>query len=207
MKHTTTLSTVALVAALGFSLTACGGSAQSSGPTSPSVEAITPAASATPTAAESKRSPRGNLIKEIGQPAGMFNPENEKQTVNFTFNSITVDAPCTGSYPSPAENGHLTVVDVTAETTEELGLAKLSSSHFDVSPAGFTFIGANGTTFNGSLGTMGSFSCLADAEEFPMNGMGPAEKVRGKVVLDLPEKTGTLVFKDLYGQAGWEYKF
>jgi hypothetical protein len=136
----------------------------------------------------------------------MFNPENQKQTVNFTIDKITVDAPCTGPYPAPAENGHIVVLDVTAATTEEMG--KLDyGKNFDMSSATFTFIGANGTTYNGSLGTMGSYSCLPDAEKFPMAGMGPAENVKAKVALDLPETTGTLVFKDLFSQAGWEYKF
>ena len=205
MKHNRILSTVALVAALGISLTACGGTASSSA-TAPNVEALTPAASATPAPTELKKSPRGNLIKEIGQPAGMAHPDSKAQTVNFTVDKITVDAPCTGPYPSPAENGHIVVVDVTAATTEELG--KLDyGNRFDMSSATFTFIGASGTTYNGSLGTMAAYSCLPDAEEFPVAGMGPAENGKAKVALDVPEPTGTLVFKDLFGQAGWEYKF
>ena len=205
MKHIKALSTAALIATLGLSLTACGGAA-SSNATAPNVEAITPAATPTPTAAELKKSPRGNLIKEVGQPAGMSNPESNQQTVNFTVDAITVDAPCTDPYATPAENGHIVVVDVTVATTEELG--KLDyGNRFDMSSATFKFIGASGTTYNGSLGTMGSYSCLPEAEEFPVAGMGPAENVKAKVVLDVPETTGTLVFKDLFSQIGWEYKF
>lgn len=205
MKHNRILSTVALVAALGISLTACGGTASSSA-TAPNVEALTPAPAATSAPAELKKSPRGNLIKEIGQPAGMAHPDTKAQTVNFTVDAITVDAPCTGSYPSPAENGHIVVLDVTAATTEELGKLDYGKS-FDMNPASFTFIGASGTTFNGSLGTMGAYSCLPEVEKFPVGGMGPAENVKAKVAIDVPEPTGTIVFKDLFGQAGWEYKF
>ena len=88
------------------------------------------------------------------------------------------------------------------QQAEKYGIKK-----FDISSASFKFIGSKGTTFNGNLGTMGSFSCLPDDQVFPQNGVGPAEKATGKVVLDLPEKSGVLVFKDLFGQASWEYKF
>lgn len=75
----------------------------------------------------------------------------------------------------------------------------------------FKFVGANGTTFNGNLGTMGAHSCLPDSETIGANGggIGPAEKVIGKLVLDAPEPTGTLVYKSYLtsGNGGWEYKF
>jgi hypothetical protein len=204
MKYNKSLSSVALLAALGLSLSACGGSTQTA-PTSPNVEAITPAPATTSSAPAAEKSARGNLIKKVGQPAGMFNPDNNKQTVNFTINSIKAGVPCTGPYPQPSENGHFVILSVTAATTEELG--KESYPKFDINPSMFQFIGANGTTFNGNLGSAASYGCLPDEENFPMAGMGPAEKVKAKVVLDVPAKTGTLVFKPMGALSGWEYKF
>ena len=135
----------------------------------------------------------------------MFLQDTKEPTVNFTIDSIQPVTACSGSYPQPPQNGHFIVVSVTAETTEALNKAPVKS--FDVSPASFKFIAANGTTFNGSLGTGPSFGCLANGEGFPIAGMGPAEKVSGKVVLDVPETTGTLVFRDLFGSAAWEWNF
>ena len=206
MKYTKSATTLALIAAVGLSLSACGGAASSS-PGTPSVEALNAAPATSSAAPQGETSERGNLVKKFGQSAGMFNPENNKPTVNFTFNKITLDAPCTGPYPQPAENGHIAVIDVSVETFPELGAEKYGIKKFDISSASFKFIGSKGTTFNGNLGTMGSFSCLPDDQVFPQNGVGPAEKATGKVVLDLPEKSGVLVFKDLFGQASWEYKF
>lgn len=198
-----TLATLALVSAAALSLSACGGGSKSeSAPVAPSVQGITPSAAATAT--EAAKSPRGNLMKKLGEPAGMTNKDN-KQVVNFTIDSITVDAPCTGKYAQPAKNGHFVTIGVTAETTPELATAPFPK--FDVNSANFQFIGANGTTYNGNLGSAESYSCLNDAEGFPMAGMGPAEKVTAKVVVDVPEATGTLVFKPLGAMAGWEYKF
>lgn len=75
-----------------------------------------------------------------------------------------------------------------------------------MSAANFQFVGANGTTFNGMLGGH-SYGCIPQAETFPMQGMGPAEKVAAKVVLDVPAGPGTLVFKPLFANSGWEYSY
>ncbi|WP_248760986.1 hypothetical protein [Pseudarthrobacter sp. SSS035] len=206
MKYTKPLATVVLIAAAaGLGLSAC--SSNNPNATAPTVTPVGGSASsaAAPAAAEPSKSARGNFIKAIGEPAGMFDSETKEATVNFTINAITVDAACTAQFAQPAENGHFVVLDVTAETTPALGNATVKS--FDVSPVSFKFITAAGTTFNGSLWTGPSFLCLDDAETFPSAGMGPAEKVAAKVVLDVPETTGTLVFRDLFGSASWEWNF
>ena len=205
MTYTKSATTLALIGLLGLSLSACGKSA-SDNPTAPSVEALnaSPAASA-PAEATGKKSTRGNLIKELKEPAGQTDQITKKQVVNFTIDAITVDAPCKGQYPQPAENGHFVTLAVTAETTPDL--AESSYPKFDVSAHNFQFIGKSGTTYNGSLATTPTYMCQADDEKFPMNGMGPGEKVSAKVLVDVPETHGILVFKPLGALAGWEYKF
>jgi len=206
MKFSKSLATLALIATLG--LTAC----SSNNPTA-STPDVTPvggnAASAAPSSAPASEGPaksaRGNIIKTVGQPAGMFDLKTKEPTVNFTITKITVDPPCTGSYPQPATNGHFVVVDVVAETTEALG--KQTWPKFDISAHNFKFVSANGTTYNGSLSSGPSYGCLADSEAFPMTGMGPAEKVSGRIALDIPETTGVLVYKDQLNQLGWEWNF
>lgn len=197
-------SALVLTSALGLSLTACGGSSETAPPpTSPTVESLAPS-TPTPTSSEPARSARGNIIKKFGQPAGRFNPENNKQLVNFTINSAAIDPPCTGPAPQPAENGHFVILDAIIETLPELAEAQIPQ--FDLSPHNFKFVGANGTTYNGSLTSGASYGCLPDNEILPINGVGPAEKVTGKIVLDVPETTGTLVFKPMGGSgSGWEW--
>jgi hypothetical protein len=207
MKHVKSLSSLALIAALGVSLSACGGSPSATA-TSPNVEPLAAQTSSAP--AEPAKSPRGNFIKEMGQPAGISDADG-KALVNFTINSIAPLAACTGPYPSPVENGHFVVLDVSVETLPELGTTENGSQTFDINSTMFKFVGANGTTFNGNLGTMAAYSCLPDTETIGTNGagIGPAEKVTGKLVLDLPEPTGTLVYKSYLtsGNGGWEFKF
>lgn len=205
MKHVKSLSSLALIAALGLSLSACGGKETGAAPTPPAVESIgaTPAASA-PATEGPKKSPRGNIIKALAEPGWTTNAAG-KQTAIFTINSITVDPPCTGPYPQPAEKGHFVILDASIETKPEL--SESSYAQFDLSPHGWQFVGANGTTYNGSLTSGASYGCLAESEVLPINGVGPAEKVTGKIVLDVPETTGTLVFKPTGGAGGWEWAF
>lgn len=98
---------------------------------------------------------------------------------------------------------------MTIETTPELAKEEAGADKFDMNGAMFKFVGSNGTTFNGNLGTNGAFSCLPDEQMVPTTGVGPAEKVKAKIALDLPQTKGTLVFKSYLttGNAGWEWSF
>lgn len=205
MKHNRLFSVIALAAALG--LTACGGT-PSAAPTSPNVETLAPS---TPSPSDSPgKSTRGNIVKSLSEPAGITDAEGDT-LATFTVNSITADAPCTGPYPIAAENGHFVVLDVTIETTPELASDDGSYSTFDMSAAMFKFVGGNGTTFNGNLGSAAAYSCLPDEEQVGVNGggVGPGEKVAGKIALDIPETTGTLIFQSYLtsGVGGWEWTF
>lgn len=209
MKYKRFLPVLALMATFGLSLSACGGSPSTTATaTAPSVEAVPASATPTPTptASQLARSSRGNLIKVAGQAAGQTDPVTKKQVVNFTIHSITVDPPCTGPSPQPAERGHFVILDASIETLPEL--ANSSFPRFDLSPHGFKFVAANGTTYNGNLTSGPSYGCLPDAEILPISGVGPAEKVTGKIVLDVPDVTGTLMFQpNGAGMGGWEWTF
>ncbi|UTT70566.1 DUF4352 domain-containing protein [Arthrobacter sp. DNA4] len=171
------------------------------------MESIAPS-TPTPTAAGNK-SPRGNLIKKLGDPAGITNKDG-KPMVNFTVNSITPDAPCTGPYPQAPQNGHFVVLDVAVETTPDF-VSSQGPLTFDMGPGMMKFVGKNGTTYNGNLGTGPAYTCLPDTQMLSANGrgIGPAEKVTGKVVLDVPDTTGTLIYTNylISNIGGWEYNF
>lgn len=197
-----------VTAVLAMSLSACGGTSTPAPAASVSVAPLVPS-TPSPTATLAK-SPRGNFIKEVGSSAGIADKDG-KRIVNFTINSITPDAPCTGPYPQPVVNGHVVVLDVSVETFPELADPNGGYSEFDMNPGVFKFVGTNGTTFNGDLNTQGAYMCLADEDSITQNGrgIGPAEKVTGKIALDLPEAHGTLIFRSYLtsGNTGWEWTF
>lgn len=161
-----------------------------------------PTAEATSAAPEAAKSKRGNLIKEIGDGAGIT--DEGEQVVSFVVNSIAVDVPCTGEFAEPPINGNILVLDVSVVT--EPALAESIDPTFQMNPYWFTEIAPNGTTSNADLGTTATYGCLPDAEVLPQM-MGPGENVTGKVVLDVTNPNGTLVFKYGGAPAGWEWTY
>ena len=161
---------------------------------------------AEPAQPEAAKSPRGNIIKKVGEGAAVTDSlHGNKELVNFVVNSITPGT-CTEKYAQPVVNGHIMIVDVTVETKPELAEAIMKT--FSLSGYDFKFVAPNGTTFNGDLGTMATYSCLPDAATFPSAGMGPGEKITAKVVLDVPDTKGTLILKaPMSLNNGWEYAF
>ena len=68
---------------------------------------------------EPETSERGNLVKHIGDTAYIYADTSEKtEWARWTVTNITLDAPCTNEYAEPSENGHMVVMDVTAQTTK-----------------------------------------------------------------------------------------
>jgi hypothetical protein len=208
MRKSLALTTLALGATLA--LTACGsttesvkaGETTSAGATPISAPSSAPVPKPTPTQ-DSKKSVRGNLLMEVGDTGLIQAGSTGKTTTKFTVNSIAPGT-CNQKYSRAAENGQIVLVDIAVETTPEL--AQSSYPKYTLSGYDFKFIADNGTTFNGNLSTGATYSCIPDAEVFPSGGMGPAEKITAKVVLDVPAAHGILVIESgLSG--GFEYKF
>lgn len=206
------LAGTGLAFAAALALTACGGTTAKN---TPSAEAVasdapvtaptaSPIPSSTPKPKDTNKSVRGNLIAKPGDVGTLTDQRTNKVTTKFTVDSFA-EAQCTERFAKPSENGHLILVNMTVETTPEL--VDSSNPRFDISSYQFKYISDNGTTFNGSLGTISTYSCIADSLEFPMQGMGPGEKVSGAVVLDIPTGPGVLVYTGgTYSGPGFEYK-
>jgi hypothetical protein len=216
MKQHRLLAALALTGTL--CLTGCVGSEPASAPTattsatsSATTTPVSPPSSApvvkstpTPTPTEdSEKSIRGNVLMEVGVTGIISSKATKKVTTTFIINAITPGT-CDQPYSQPAVNGQIMLVDISVETTPEL--AESSYPSFTLSGYDFKFIADSGTTFNGYLSTGATYGCIANSETFPSGGMGPAEKITAKVVLDVPAAHGILVLKAGLS-AGFEYKF
>ncbi|CAI3794014.1 hypothetical protein NKCBBBOE_00952 [Pseudarthrobacter sp. MM222] len=191
------------VASAALVLSGCAAPSATS-PTAPVVTPVTtststPSASPSPTA---PRSARGNLIKKVGQPASLKLASGEL-TTSFVLTKMTIDAPCTAPYAQPSENGHFVALTFDVETTADL--AKDINQFVWFGGQSWKLIADTGTTYNGSLDTSPAYGCLNDEERIPSE-IGPAEKVTGTIVLDVPAASGTLVFEPA-GSGGWEWTF
>lgn len=179
-------------AVLAITLSACGTSVSSSTAPAESQAAVEPLAKTAPEAPkEAAKSPRGNTIKAVGDPAfwkeSASTPDSEAQG-KFTVTEIK-DVVCDQPYASPPTNGR--VIGLTIDVETYASLAEQPMKQVFLSPFSFKFIGANGTTFNGNLSSGATFSCIDNSLNLPSS-FGPAEKAHGVVLLDIPAGGGIL---------------
>lgn len=202
MKYTKSLVSLALIGS-AFALSACGEAAPStSGPaTAAPVEKQVETKPAEPTKSE-----RGNFIAKVGSTASFKDMLTEKETAKVTVTKIAKGT-CTAQYAQPVENGNFLFVTVAIQTTP--ALAEASYPKFDLNGTNFKFIAKNGTTFNASLASAPTYSCLPQEQTLPSAGLGPAEKVTGVIVLDVPQPSGTLIMTNSFsgGNDGFEFAF
>ncbi len=95
-------------------------------------------------------------------------------------------------------------VQIAAETgSSELFEKLYYGTDYSFGSHNWGFITPKGTTAN-NIATVATYSCFPENEMLP-DMIGPSEKVTGKVVLDVPSPTGTLIFNDVLSDASWEW--
>lgn len=141
-------------------------------------------------------------MKEIGQPASLTNAA-QQPIVEFVVSKIERKPKCDAEFATDPENGKFLAVKMDIQTHKELGAEEFIED-FYADANSWTYISPEGTTFNGSLSTGASYSCMKESKTLPAS-IGPAQKVSGWVVLDVPKAEGTLVF-DPYHSGGWEWE-
>lgn len=154
---------------------------------------------------EPVRSERGNLVHEVGDPV-IFRAEEGggEEVLKFTVTDIEVDPECPGPHAMPAVNGHLIAVSVEAETGADPQFRESLVNGASFESFNWKVISAEGKTEN-STTSAATYACLNTGEVLPSH-MGPGEKVKGKVVLDVPDDSGTLIYS-VFNEGGWEWEF
>jgi hypothetical protein len=100
-------------------------------------------------------------------------------------------------------NGQIMGILLDIETAPELADTDLSQG-LSINALSFKFIRTDGTTV-GTLSTNMIYNCLQDRTQLVPSSIGPAEKVSGMVLVDVPSLTGTLIFEPIQGAGGIEY--
>ena len=192
---------ISAIAAIGLSLTliSCSPSANEPSEATASsereplvVESAPPIPTPTPTPSET-RSDRGNLIASVGDEISLSDYAGNLWAT-FKIEKVSSKVKCTMSYAdAPAKGTNRISLTVTAKTEPA---ASDDTEDFYLNPAWFKFIDTNDVTFNGDLGGT-AYSCIDESKLLPSE-MGPAEKAKGQILLDVPDLKGTLVL-DEYG--------
>ena len=103
-------STVALVP-IALTAMACSSTEQ---PAATTPQESSPAATSAPMTTPDARnvSPRGNIIKQVGEVAGIMD-EQGNDTITWIVESLDVDGPCPSGRSSTPEHGHLVIAQLT----------------------------------------------------------------------------------------------
>lgn len=173
----------------------------------PAMPEVAPAASTPPLApatssafGPSETSPRGLLVKKVGQPAGFSNQAKEV-TATFVVDKITVDGACTGQFAEKPENGHFVILDIRVETTP----AMTENDGVQINPMDWSVIGPDGVT-ESQLSTTAAGQCVDLKDSLQPQRYTPASKYRGKLVLDTAHPAGVLILQPP-GGGGWEWTY
>lgn len=146
---------------------------------------------------------RGNTPTKLGEPQSVGDVYGDSTDLTFSIVKTTVDPGCTEEYSESPERGHFLVLDVAVATDP-------SADQFDLSgyldAMDFSVLTKEGTTVGG-LDTVATYGCIADTERLPYE-LTPGSKYQGQVLLDVPEKSGTLVYRPAFMEdGGWELKY
>lgn len=168
----------------------------------PITEATTePVATAEPTetaTAAADTNERGNLVKKIGQRAGLLDEESGKQAVDFRVTKITPRFKCTAEYAQKPANGNFIAIEMDVQTTKD-------ADTFFVDSGTWKVIGPDGTTENSSTGNANG--CVPESKALPST-IGPGEHVKGLVILDSQYRSGAVALTQVtMDGGGWEWSF
>lgn len=121
---------------------------------------------------------------------GTLSNEAGEEVASFVFKSIEPGT-CTEEFASEPENGPILFVTMQVQVAPQKGEEFPLTLNTD--PFAFGYVSPEGTTFNGDMGTMATYSCLAESETIPST-IGQGEKATGVIVLDAPDDSGSLVY-------------
>lgn len=157
-----------------------------------------------PAASEPEISPRGTLVKEIGEIAGLRD-NNGNDIMTFTLTRIEPDYTCTSPFAEPSLNGNFIALTFDVQTTPALAdWINNGGMPPDFNPHYFRVIDVDGTRENDSVGN--GIYCPSDSELLPAT-IGPAETISGKIVLDSKYSEGIIIYSPPADGLGWEWVF
>lgn len=150
---------------------------------------------------------RGQIIKEIGETAGLFTSEDD-DTPTMTFKVTSIKPiECDAPYAAPPK-GTALAVSLEIETTATFfGPLSVNGQEGQVSfnPRDWKGYAPNGTRMN-TVDFPNQQNCLVDNTQLLPDFFGKGEKLNGMVILDVTTPTGEIAF-DPSGSGGWIWKY
>lgn len=203
------LPALALAVAVNLAATGCGaGDSDSdaavptpSPPPSSSAVAATGEAAPLLTDLEGQRNERGNVPRQLGEPAGVraSGVPGAPPVLAFTVEEIVVDPVCENE--DKPVNGRFVALDMEIVTTPDLD-PRVPTSFTEEQ---FRFIGPDGAPFEPE--DSNAAKCLDPKVYVPNMRFPPGVEYRGWLVLDVPAGSGSVVYTPDGATGGWEWQF
>ena len=146
---------------------------------------------------------RGNLVKQVGETAGLTDDVTGEWTLDFKVTAIIPGYECTSGFADPSVNGQFVALRFEVNTTAAWDSEMMGD--FMMSAHDFQAFDASNMRVNDPVGA--ASMCPSDAEMLPQT-MGPAQSANGTIVLDLPAGPGIVAYRPMYLQTGgWEWAY
>jgi hypothetical protein len=195
--------------AMALAVSACGG-AEAAGeggtvvtvsPSAGSVAATTAPAPAVD--AEAVLNERGNVVKQVGEPAGIRRSADPASPTVLTFavEDLVINPECDSGFEQAPLTGNYLGIFLRVETTQDYDPKQPRTfSEYD-----FGLLGPDGTPIPPVLEN--AQVCFGSDDEISARRMGPGQQYAGWVVLDMPVREGTLIYRPAGEPNGWEWEF
>ncbi|MBN1091987.1 hypothetical protein JKP75_04985 [Blastococcus sp. TML/M2B] len=202
-------SRAALVPAvvLALAATACGhadGEVGVIATVTPSSSSAAPTTAAVaPIDAGAELNERGNIVKAVGEPGGIRRTADpEAPTVlTFTVEDMVINPECDSGFELAPATANYLGIRMRVETTPDYDPRQLRT----ISEYDFAILDADGTPLPDVIGN--GQVCFGEEDELSHRRFGPGLAYEGWVVLDMPIRTGTLVYQPADQPNGWEWAF
>lgn len=151
-----------------------------------------------------------NVLKDVGEEAGLVDEKTDKPLFTINVSKVTVTDTCPSRIPdmnfSP-ENGSFLILDIEASADEALAAktnGTKSETYMPLIAEAFSVTGNDGS-IERNVTSQAAWSCFDDSQLVPAV-VNPGESVKGKLVLDVSNNTGTVAY-DPENNGGWSWKY
>lgn len=154
-------------------------------------------------ARDRRMTPRGNLLKEVGEGAGLTDAQDPgRLSVGFRVLRLISDLECGAPGAPPPANGHYLGLLIEVQLDEQL--PEEPDWAFQISAADFRAWSLQDESHADVVGNGGQ--CLQGGEYLP-DLFNPGQTGQGWVVLDVPIDEGMIELTYDYIDGGWEWRF
>lgn len=145
---------------------------------------------------------RGNIVQDLGDPATVYIDGSDTPAIEFTVTDIK-KAECNLGGEKPDEGNTLVEISLEAKTSKD---ATEDNGFYDVDFAAneWKATGSEGKDMS-HVDTLAAMECLRTTDHMPT--LEPGDEVSGRVVLEVSDDSGEIIYAPTFTDAGWAWSY